>query len=108
MDNVGHFLSFLPTLVGMWVESDGNSNALLDYGFSDHHPAQGLNFYRLKQSDFDGSTSYSAVRSVHFALGKAAIHAYPNPVVSHLYVNGIEAFEHAVIYNIAGQEVKRL
>jgi hypothetical protein len=44
----------------------GNSTTARNYSFIHAHPVNGLNFYRLRQRDADGKTSYSPVRSVSF------------------------------------------
>lgn len=41
------------------VAGAGNSNSLLDYQLTDYNPYTGINYYRLKQTDFNGSFSYS-------------------------------------------------
>ncbi len=47
---------------------DGNSNATRQYQFKDERPLNGINYYRLQQTDVDGSYSYSATRTVNFNL----------------------------------------
>ncbi|MBK5284848.1 MAG: T9SS type A sorting domain-containing protein, partial [Bacteroidia bacterium] len=49
----------LETIVGA-----GNSNTILNYSFTDSRPLNGMNYYRLKQTDFDGKSTYSPVKSV--------------------------------------------
>ena len=44
----------------------GNSEAILNYQFIDRTPHTGINYYRLKQVDFDGSHEYSNVVYVNF------------------------------------------
>ncbi len=46
------------------VAGAGNSNTRLNYATVDPAPLNGLNYYRLRQTDFDGSFSYSDVRVV--------------------------------------------
>ena len=41
----------------------GNSNSLKDYSWIDKKPLSGSNYYRLKQTDFDGKFSYSDVKT---------------------------------------------
>jgi hypothetical protein len=41
------------------VMGAGNSNAVRNYAFPDDAPYPGLSYYRLKQTDFDGSFAYS-------------------------------------------------
>ena len=48
------------------VPAAGNSNKPTSYSFVDEHPATGLNYYRLKETDLDGHSMYSQVRTVTF------------------------------------------
>ncbi len=48
-----------------------NSNILLDYEAWDENPLQGLQYYRLKQTDFDGQYSYSEVKPIYFGDSKS-------------------------------------
>jgi hypothetical protein len=48
------------------LDAAGNSQALLDYAYTDPQPLKNNNFYRLKQVDLDGKFIYSAVRLVNF------------------------------------------
>lgn len=48
------------------------------YAYRDHHPLPGENFYRIRQTDYDGTTDYSDIRTVR--VDAAPIHRlYPNP-----------------------------
>jgi hypothetical protein len=42
----------------------GNSRVQQDYSFVDMAPAQGINYYRILQTDLDGSSSFSTVRAI--------------------------------------------
>lgn len=68
------------------VTAAGNSNTNINYSFIDHSPAGGMNFYRLKVVERNGSSKYSAVRSVRNE-GTADIAVYPNPVRDLMMVN---------------------
>lgn len=48
------------------VAAAGNSQALVNYIFTDLQPLTGNNFYRLKQTDLDGTYNYSSVRLISF------------------------------------------
>jgi hypothetical protein len=61
------------------VTANGNSNALLNYGFVDNNPIKGINYYRLRVVDRDNSAKYSAIRSVRNE-GLADVSIFPNPV----------------------------
>jgi hypothetical protein len=47
------------------VEGNGNSNKTNLYEYSDKNPLDGINYYRLKQVDFDGRYEYSKIVSVN-------------------------------------------
>lgn len=62
------------------VKGMGNSNATNNYQLTDEAPALGINYYRLKQVDFDGTYTYSQVKALSFEENFAAtLTAYPNP-----------------------------
>lgn len=48
-----------------FVNGAGNSNSPAAYHFTDNGPATGTNFYRLRQEDVDGRTSYSDVATAN-------------------------------------------
>lgn len=62
------------------VNAEGFSTTMHSYLFEDVHPAQGNNYYRLKQMDRNGTFEYSSVRVVNFK--KSAMNVYPNPVTA--------------------------
>ncbi|MFK7773826.1 MAG: T9SS type A sorting domain-containing protein [Saprospiraceae bacterium] len=67
------------------VQGSGTTTEREDYSFEDNTPKNGINYYRLKQIDFDGQFEYSKVISINFK-GKngEAGEFYPNPSQSGL------------------------
>lgn len=62
------------------IPGAGNSNTTIVYAAADKSPLNGINYYRLKQTDFDGTFSYSKVVAVYVNLSPAArLAVYPNP-----------------------------
>jgi hypothetical protein len=58
----------------------GNSTQLLNYYWTDNEPFRQERYYRLKQTDFDGATSYSNIVFVDGCIGKEnALRISPNP-----------------------------
>jgi hypothetical protein len=48
--------------------------------FIDDAPRAGVNYYRLKQMDYDGNFEYSEVVSVHLYVVGSRLSVSPNPV----------------------------
>ncbi|MDW8203932.1 MAG: T9SS type A sorting domain-containing protein, partial [Cytophagales bacterium] len=98
--------------------NNGSSNSLQTYLHYDEQPWLGKNYYRLKQVDFDGTTTYSKIEVVIFernALDPNAgnMEVYPNPFASNkqslkvvLPEGGIGA-GWLVMWDMAGREVYR-
>ncbi|MDB5269759.1 MAG: hypothetical protein JWP58_2799 [Hymenobacter sp.] len=64
------------------VNAQGSTTARHEYSLLDTAPLAGLNYYRLRQVDLDGTTAYSPVATVRFdskPAGAPALLAYPNP-----------------------------
>ena len=69
------------------VKGAGNSNTMLNYSFADYSPfplgrvGDGLVFYRLKQTDYDGRYEYSNIIAVEMQQGGdvGMLEIYPNP-----------------------------
>lgn len=70
------------------VNSKGNSSQLQQYSFEDFVPLNGVNYYRLKQTDKDGNTTISKIVLVDFNKG-IIVKLYPNPVKEMLNVEGL-------------------
>jgi hypothetical protein len=52
------------------IAGKGNSFVPQDYHFSDKAPLPGMNYYRLRQVDFDGEFTHSDVQSVRFEANR--------------------------------------
>lgn len=62
------------------VRSNGNSSTRQDYSFSPYENAEGITYFRLKQTDLDGKFKYSETISVtSCGSSKKDIEIYPNP-----------------------------
>ncbi len=73
------------------VGGAGNSTSILYYTTVDYAPLDGISYYRLKQTDYDGKFEYSEIRSVNFNAisngGKPSIIISPNPAKGSSEVN---------------------
>ena len=90
------------------VKAAGNSSQVLHYSLLDPSPQVGINYYRLKQFDMDGTFKYSAVVSVRFNPNAVyQVNIYPNPSSEFVYisVNGIINHQNTLLrlYDITGR-----
>jgi hypothetical protein len=57
------------------VKGAGTHNGLLEYSVIDNNPYNGISYYRLKQVDVDGTSTYSSIKEVE--VRKAGVEALP-------------------------------
>jgi hypothetical protein len=69
------------------VRGAGNYSGSLYYEFLDQEAYNGVSYYRLKQTDFDGTISYSHVIAVNFATTNVSYAVYPIPFESSLNIS---------------------
>jgi hypothetical protein len=62
------------------IKGSGTINEARSYQAYDFVPNIGKNYYRLKQTDFDGQFSYSKIVMVDFTETGEIVNIYPNPV----------------------------
>lgn len=87
----------------------GNSNSIINYSTSDNNPNEGVSYYRLKQTDYNGEYTYSPLASVNFNLtNEFAFEIFPNPNegeninISFNTIQGDEIL--VVVYDVNGKE----
>jgi hypothetical protein len=89
---------------------NGNKLAPQSYEFIDQAPTTGLNYYRIKQTDHNGESTYSNI--VYAEMGNSkmpSISLYPNPASSVTYLMNaqhgslilkvLDALGSTVVYN---------
>jgi hypothetical protein len=64
------------SMIGTVNENDNTSGK---YSFTDHNPASGKNFYRLKQTPLSGNSIYSVVVMVSTVPAETKLDVFPNP-----------------------------
>ncbi|MEO1629096.1 MAG: T9SS type A sorting domain-containing protein, partial [Bacteroidota bacterium] len=85
----------------------GTSAAEISYESWDEAPLPGINYYRLKQVDFDGSFVYSEVRVIKLISAENALSIFPNPTTDWLTLQFAEEVKQGQLqlFNSAGQLV---
>ncbi|RYD97127.1 MAG: T9SS type A sorting domain-containing protein [Sphingobacteriales bacterium] len=81
---------------------NGKSSIRKDYNFTDNKPLNGRNYYRLKQTDHNGSYAYSEVQMIAI-VKTATIDIYPNPATDRLSLSGLKGNETIFIYDVSGK-----
>jgi len=79
----------------------GNSNETLNYSLTDKG-SEGLNYYRLKQTDYNGYSEIFTSIAVSCKSEHSAIQVYPNPVVDILNIQTSAEETEVELSNIGG------
>ncbi len=91
--------------IGM-VAGTGNSNIQIAYDFMDKTPHSGINYYRLMQTDFDGTSTYSSIIAIEMDE-KMEVDLFPNPAKDHVMIsfgkNENDILPQIRIYNQVGK-----
>ena len=85
-----------------------NRNGVNNYDLTDEQPLSGMNFYRLRLVDKDGSYHYSPIRKVNFGAAEDDIMVYPNPVSRNakIFITSSANCSNAILYDATGKNVK--
>lgn len=93
------------------VKGAGNSNQVLNYHSADESPMGGISYYRLKQTDFNGTYAYSAIvqlKNDNTVADAARVNIYPNPTSSsniNIQLNGMPEDEAIIgVYDEFGRK----
>jgi hypothetical protein len=89
------------------VDAAGNSSSIINYKDIDATPFEGISYYRLKQTDFNGTFTYSKIVAVNYSFAKDGFTIFPNPTEGeiNININDIEQKEVlVVIRDITGKE----
>jgi hypothetical protein len=72
------------------MDGAGNSTSSIIYHYTDADPFFGTSYYRLKQTDFDGTESFSPVVAVK-SFRTTILNIYPNPTKGNVVISGFNA-----------------
>ena len=92
----------------LWQEIDqvmgrGTSFESIDYRYPDPSAPAGLNYYRLRQIDFDKSFDYSEWIAIEVPYQNLSLKVYPNPAQEYLIVETKEKMPALRLRNTLGQ-----
>lgn len=89
------------------VTGQGTTNSKTEYNTTDFSPYKGVSYYRLSQTDFDGTTNYFDLEKVMLAMDPELdmdVQLYPNPNNGHHMFIKVPAQDN----NVGSDEVKLL
>ena len=93
------------------IKGKGTHFQAVQYAFLDPAPVVGINYYRLKQVDFDGTTKYHQIISEEWAATQQKLLIYPTVADSELNLSWATPLAQATeiqISNYSGQVIKRV
>lgn len=73
----------------VFIDGAGTTHDYQRYEYADQAPFSGINYYRLKQMDFDGRFDYSKVISFNMTANDQ-VRIYPNPASHTIEISGID------------------
>lgn len=85
----------------------GNSNQLTHYTNTHFQPQPGDNYYRIRQADLDGQSSYSKTLVVRTDNAGAALRLLNNPVKNKMAELNINSKQLVKVIDMQGRELKR-
>jgi hypothetical protein len=66
--------------IGSLSENNNSADGNISFAFADGNPVNGINYYRIKQVDIDGTYSYSQIIQISFHSSFSGIRLLSNPV----------------------------
>lgn len=87
----------------------GSISEMEDYFFIDEKPTQGINYYRLKQTDLAGEKQYSHIVSYHFTATTNHIFISPNPIedIAEIYLENVIEDTYLYITDMTGKVLQK-
>jgi hypothetical protein len=89
------------------VQGAGNSNSELSYSSIDNNPFNGISYYRLKQTDYDGQFTYSKIVTVSSSENNIAFSEFSanSESISMMINSNIDDLLKVNITDLAGRSV---
>lgn len=90
--------------------SGGNSSFPLQYQETDNNNFTGKTFYRIKQEDMDGRSTYSVIRIVNGDAKQAIMQVWPVPSTGsvNVLVGGLPKADKLMVFDASGKLVQQL
>lgn len=93
--------------IGFVAATGSNKNMPQQYSFVQTNPVNGTHFYRIRQVDNDGASSYSAIKTLTIKTNNS-IAIWPNPAIDELHIqqqNSTNGNYHAQLFDQSGRMI---
>lgn len=88
------------------ITGSGTSNTLRHYTATDNAPYDGVSYYRIRQTNYDGKTTYTSLKTVKFDPASVKWNIYPNPNSGNqLYFSGLAGNRYLELFSATGKKV---
>jgi hypothetical protein len=89
------------------IDGQGSSSSNTEYNYLDVKPETDINYYRLKQVDFNGSYTYTNIIAIDNSFVEDGfVIAYPNPTIESVISLSIsDNIRNVTVYNMLGEAV---
>jgi hypothetical protein len=85
----------------------GYSNSLLNYSLIDENPLEGVSYYRVRETDLDGSTQISnPVRVIINKDRPFTFEVYPNPASFEFIISSSNNLDSYKLTDLQGRHIK--
>lgn len=92
------------------IQGAGNSTSILNYIFTDNQPNNETSYYRLKQTDFDGTIKYSEIIDIEACKENTTneLTVFPNPstgTFNFVFNGNMNEVNSIEVYNLMGERI---
>jgi hypothetical protein len=87
-----------------FVAGNGAVAATHDYHFQDISPIVGMNYYRLRQTDFDGKTTHSRIQAVSVDILDSDLILWADET-RQVHIKTEDSIDQVTVFNLSGQIV---
>ncbi|HTJ14103.1 MAG TPA: discoidin domain-containing protein [Dinghuibacter sp.] len=87
------------------VAAQGFATGVTDYTYTDSSGLKGVRYYRLRQWDKNGYSTYSSVVSVSTSPS-SSVRLFPNPVADYVNIATPDPIRQVTVYDVAGAPVR--
>jgi hypothetical protein len=93
-----------------YVSGAGTTTDITKYSYVDASPLAGNNYYRVKQTDYDGSFDYTETKHINLNANSDKVVIYPNPAKNEVFVSLVPKATPTIITlkDITGVTLQRL